>query len=355
MFKWLYGFFLLKILQIFQERVIFKPYPRGILPLRSPRFYSLHPVKEGAISRQPLSLGASSVVADGVLAEKATSSTSVNLASKSSSFGNCLRFWHYSQADSYATKVDGDVTSHIYHGGSAPCFIFFHGNTGHIANLASPRKAFAYDNRYRLALLNAIISYRADFFAFSLSGYGGSSGKPSEANFKRDVDLIAKNLLINRKNTNYIIIGESLGAFSALYLTNILLENGIVPNCTCLIAPFTNIIDKTYERFPILHNIKPANLESSIRHYFDNKKQILKLATLLNSNIMESENFLLSLFHPECDEVTPKSHSQALHKQAESLNIKSELKIIKDATHITWSASDIVSHLIDIYIASYQN
>lgn len=350
MFKWIYGFFLLKILQIFQEKVIFKPYPRGIFPLRSPRFYGLHFVEEGAISRQPPSLGASSV-----LAEKANSSTSVNLGGKSASFGNCLRFWHYSQADSCATKADRDVISHIYHGGSAPCFIFFHGNTGHMANLAAPRKAPPYDNRYRLSLLNAIISYRADFFAFSLSGYGGSSGKPSEANFKRDVDLIAKKLSINRKNTNYIIIGESLGAFSALYLTNTLLENGIVPNCTCLIAPFTNIIDKTYERFPILHNIKPANLESSIRHYFDNKKQILKLATLLNSNIMKSEDFLLSLFHPECDEVTPKSHSQALHKQAKSLNIKSELEIIKDATHITWSASNIISKLIDIYVASYHN
>jgi alpha-beta hydrolase superfamily lysophospholipase len=213
-----------------------------------------------------------------------------------------------------------------------PIFIIFHGNTGHFGDVGKPQENEVYDRRYRLNLIKEIIKNDADFMAVSLRGYGKSEGKSSEANFAEDISKIAE--LIGEKNyKNIIILGESLGANSALKLNEKLLEKNIEVKKVALIAPFLSLLKFVEDKFP---EFKKVNLIDKLKYKFDNKKII--------SETKSEAEFLL--FHPIKDLTTNFNNSEILFEAGEKNNLNIKLFAMENCGHITWKPDFIVKEIL---------
>ncbi len=205
-------------------------------------------------------------------------------------------------------------------------FVVFHGNTGHFGDVGKPKPDESHNARYRIKLLQDIVAKGNGFVAVSHRGYGNSSGKPSEAGFEKDLKAVTK-FLDKEKYDNLIIFGESLGANSALKLNEYLHyehERAVV-----LIAPFTNLFDKTFELYP---EFKDFDMKKFLHHNFDNKK------------IFEETNFKgkFLIFHPMGDETTPIAHSENLLEIAKRRKLDAELFRLSGCGHITWNPDQVI-------------
>lgn len=211
-------------------------------------------------------------------------------------------------------------------------FIFFHGNTGNIADVGKPEEGENYDRRYRLKLLEEIKSKGQNFIAVSLRGYGKSDGYPSEKNFEEDLKLIA-NYIVKQGLKNIVVIGESLGSNSALKLNELIIKRDIKLEKVILIAPFSNLINAVEKNYP---EFKKVNLSKWLRHRLDN------LEILSNSN--SAAKFVL--FHSNDDETTDISHSKMLLEAGKSNNLDIKLVELEKAGHINWKAEQIISEAL---------
>jgi uncharacterized protein len=133
------------------------------------------------------------------------------------------------------TTADGEklIAWHVPPHGSKPIVIYFQGNAGALNLRAGRFKWLIADGTGLLAL-----SYR---------GYGGSTGKPTEAGLIRDAEA-AYEFAIARYPAECIVLwGESLGTGVAVALAVERKIAGII-----LDAPFTSTVDLGAAAYPFL-------------------------------------------------------------------------------------------------------
>ena len=131
-------------------------------------------------------------------------------------------------------SADGErlIAWHVPPQGSKPVVIYFHGNGGAL-NLRADR--FRWLTADGFGLLG--LSYR---------GYGGSSGKPSEAGFLLDASAVYDFATV-RYPRRIVLWGESLGTGVAVALAAERPINGLI-----LDAPFTSAADVGAAAFPFV-------------------------------------------------------------------------------------------------------
>jgi len=211
-----------------------------------------------------------------------------------------------------------------------PYLVFFHGNAGHFGDLRSLTEKG--NNRgYRLQLLHDFADKGYGFIAVSLRGYGKSSGKPSEAGFRKDVKAVAE--IIRQNNYKTLIFGESLGAFSALVMMQEL-EQASPPEMVVLMAPFSNLEEKARE---IHAEFSKFDLSKYLKHQFDNQK------------IIEETGYKgkILLFHPSEDEVSGPYHSNILLGEGIKAGRDIELIMLKNAGHVSWNVDEVAAIMIE--------
>jgi hypothetical protein len=161
-----------------------------------------------------------------------------------------------------------------------PTVLFFHGNAGAMPDRAD-RLAF-YQTR---GLGAAFLSYR---------GYGGSSGRPSEAGFHTDADTAYRFLLAQGLPASRIVlVGESLGTGVAVQLAARHPVAAVV-----LEAPFTAAVDVAAQAYPGV----PVRL--LMRDPFRSRDHITRIGAPL------------LILHGEADQVIPFTMGQSLFAQA---------------------------------------
>jgi alpha-beta hydrolase superfamily lysophospholipase len=265
-------FFYIKLLFLtqFQDSIIFKPDPRGVRPIEAPIEYGLG----------------------------------------------------MTEVDSIKTSDDQEIYIWIHsskNNEKSLMFIFFHGNAGHLGDT------------YRTRLLQEMLKSGHGFIAVSHRGFGNSSGEPSEEGFSKDLDAVV-NYIENEKSERLVIIGESLGASSALALNEKLQRRNIDSEAVVLIAPFTSILGKVEDLHP---EIMRFDVDSRLDHKFDNMKIIKQ--TEYQGKII--------LLHPENDETTPKRHSKMLYEAAKNRNLNIVYHELKGAGHVTWNAQKVIEYI----------
>ena len=273
----------LLFLTAFQDSIIFKPDPDGIKPLKNPIEYGL----------------------------SETSTVSINITDEE-------------KIDLWVRQPDNKEKGLM--------FIYFHGNTGHIADVGKPESEDV-DRNYRIKFLKQISKQGHGFTAISHRGFGLGSGEPSEENFAEDIKFLA-DFLQQEKNLKLVLVGESLGASSALKLNEELLNKNIIAESVILIAPFVSIMKKIEDLHP---EILRFDVESRLRHKFDNKKII--------SQTQYKKNLILA--HPTEDETTPIYHSEELLEIGKQNNLNIKLERLEGSDHITWDPKDILEIVED--------
>ncbi len=210
-----------------------------------------------------------------------------------------------------------------------PYIVFFHGNAGHFGDLKS-QMTEGNDRGYRLKLIHDFIDNGYGLIAVSLRGYGKSTGKPSEEGFVKDVTAFSE--LIKKENYKTIILGESLGAFSALTLMGKLENTEQNPSGIVLIAPFSSLIEKAYE---IHEEFRRFDAAKYLKYRFDNRK-------LISESKYKGRILLL---HPSDDKTSGAYHSKILQGEGAKNGVDIKLTILKNADHVTWDPH-LVSKLI---------
>lgn len=211
-------------------------------------------------------------------------------------------------------------------------YVFFHGNTGHLGDVGGPTKKDEepYDRDYRVKLLKEISENGHGFVAVSHRGFGKSTGAPSEKGFLRDIEAVA-DFLEKEKYDNLVIIGESLGAFSALALAEELaVKKNIVAKSVNLIAPFSSIEQKVLDDHPDLSRF---DLEEWIEHELNNLEIVRRM----------NEKIHLNLLHSEQDNTTGIHHTRKLLKAGEERGLKIKFHDISPSSHINWSAKRVLA------------
>lgn len=158
-----------------------------------------------------------------------------------------------------------------------PTLIYFHGNAGHLGMRADKLAAFGKEGMGVLG-----VSWR---------GYGASTGVPSENGLYED-GRAALALAIDHLDVDFrsvILYGESLGTGVAVHL-GALMPLGLV----VLEAPYTSVVKRAEERFPILP------IRYMLRSRFDSRSKIGKLQSPL------------LLLHGEQDMIIPVHHGKEL-------------------------------------------
>ena len=125
---------------------------------------------------------------------------------------------------------------------SKPVLIFFHGNAGHIGDLAVKVRPYV-EAGFGILL----VGYR---------GYGGNPGKPSEKGLYEDATAALEFLLMSGVTSDqWVLYGESLGAAIAVEMA--VRFNFSAPVASVILeAPFTSMADVAIKRYPFV----PINL-----------------------------------------------------------------------------------------------
>lgn len=175
-----------------------------------------------------------------------------------------------------------------------PTILYFHGNAGNLANRAFRARAYA---QAGFGLL--MLSYR---------GYGGSTGKPSEAANVTDARLAYETLISEDIQPSSIVLyGESLGSGVAVQVAV-----GKPVAAIVLDAPFTSILDVAMGAYPFLP-VRPLLIDR-----YDSMQYIKRVkAPLL-------------VLHGTRDLVIPVAMGQALHAAA---NEPKRLHIFPEGDH----------------------
>lgn len=162
-----------------------------------------------------------------------------------------------------------------------PSLLYFHGNAGNLQTRAGRVGEYLAKGRGMLML-----SYR---------GYGGSGGKPTEANNVSDA-LIAYEWLVQQQGldpNDIVLYGESLGSGIAVQLAAKKPVGGII-----LDAPYTSIADVGARLYPYLP------VQTLILDRYDSLSRIDRIAAPL------------LIVHGENDDLIPISMGRALFEKA---------------------------------------
>jgi dipeptidyl aminopeptidase/acylaminoacyl peptidase len=267
------------ILSQVQDWFIFIPHPSGMKPIMSPAEYGFGGAEDKMLTTED---------------------------------GETIHYWIKKPADK-----------------DKPYIVFFHGNAGHFGDLKS-MMIKNNDRGYRLKLLHDFADNGYGFIAVSLRGYGKSTGKPSEHGFAKDVSAVSE--LIKKQNYKTIILGESLGAFSALTLLGKLENTDHDPAGIALIAPFSTMKEKVFEIYPEFRKLDVSN---RLKYKFDNQK-------LISESRYKGTILLL---HPSKDNTSGPYHSKILLEEGKKNGLDIKLTMLENADHVTWDPH-LVSKLI---------
>ena len=168
-----------------------------------------------------------------------------------------------------------NITSWFKMGSSnKPFLIFFHGNAGHIGDVAAKARPYV-DAGFGILL----VGYR---------GFGGNPGKPSEKGLYEDSAAALNFLLLSGvKSNHWVLYGESLGAAIAVEMATRF--NHLVPvSSVVLEAPFTSMADAARAHYPF------APIKLLLKDNYDSLSKIDKIT----SPIM--------ILHGDMDETVPQ-------------------------------------------------
>jgi hypothetical protein len=234
----------------------------------------------------------------------------------------------------------------------SPTFLVFHGNTGHWAS-ASPEPLEHYNPSYRIGLLQEIVAAGAGLIAVSMRGYGLSQAegvKPSQKGFDRDLNALADHLLEQGAVCRQLIIlGESLGCYCAMKMSELLSEGDYPPPVVGLIAPFSSLREKALDIMvrelglnskKIKEKTLHRRINANLKHSFDLEELVTHLV---------KERTFLYIHHPEEDEVTLPVHGQRLARIALVNEIAHKLDLAPEVHHTNWDARYIVAKLMHKY------
>lgn len=167
-----------------------------------------------------------------------------------------------------------------------------------------------------------------NIYFINLSGYGSSTGKPSESVFYQN-GLDVYDYIVNQENTKpdtIILMGRSLGSAVALYVN----ANRKV-KALLLVTPF----DKLSNLVPgLLKYLFPTTL--TLKHKFDNLSYIESI---------KNKILILAASH---DEVIPTKSTMTLHK---TCDVNAKCTVIDDTNHQTIS-NEIYFEEINEFIAA---
>jgi len=127
--------------------------------------------------------------------------------------------------DVYLDTMDGDkIHGWFYQGEKKETILYCHGNAGNIGD--------------REHIIHFFKNMGYSVFMFDYSGYGRSTGKPSEKSLFHSAQIACEYLVKDRKTSldNIIIFGSSIGSSVASWLTQY-----CRPRCLILQAPFYRI------------------------------------------------------------------------------------------------------------------
>ncbi len=173
----------------------------------------------------------------------------------------------------------------------APTVLFFHGQSGNLADRAE---------RFR-----EILNSGYGLFAPSYRGYPGSAGVPSETAFVSDgIELFDR---LDAQDASVVLHGQSLGTGVAAAVAAQRQDAALL----VLEAPFTATVDVAGERYPWL----PVSL--------------LMTDQFATRDIIGGIDVPTLIFHGSADTVVPPHHAQALADRASA----AQLHMIDDGTH----------------------
>lgn len=279
----------IKFLNLMQDKLIFKPLPSNVTPMKEPNEYGLDQVSAQDIQAE-----------DGV----------------------SIHLWLKDPEDE-----------------NSPVFIIFHGNTGHFGDVGARKKGETHDPQYRIRLLEDIVKRGYGIIAVSLRGFGKSGkAKPGEEGFAKDIKAVIKFALEEKKfhSNRIILLGESLGAAVAMMAAEEMTRIDKPPAVVAKVAAFSSMKWKVLELHPDLLEEK---VEKAIRHKFDSEHRIKML----------SEKTHLYIAHPSEDAVTGKHHSKKLADLAKEHGLKVTHTELAGAGHITWSPKEVISGVLEVY------
>lgn len=130
--------------------------------------------------------------------------------------------------------ADGErvIAWHVPPAPEKPVVLYFHGNGGAL--------------RYRVKRFRALIADGTGLLALSYRGYGGSSGRPSQAGFMADADALYGFAVARYAPERLVLWGKSIGAGIAVPLAASKPVGKLI-----LEAPFTSAADVGARAYPI--------------------------------------------------------------------------------------------------------
>ena len=192
-----------------------------------------------------------------------------------------------------------------------PTLLYFHGNAGNLLSRAGRMGEYMAKGRGMLML-----GYR---------GYGGSGGKPTEANNVADAGLAYRWLLEKGIQASDIIVyGESLGSGVGVQLAQKQPVGGII-----LDAPYTSIADVGARIYPFLP------VRSFILDRYDSLSRIAQI------------NAPLLIVHGDQDDLIPIEMGRQLYDRARDPKQFSPVEGGGHADHWMFGSYDIIHAWID--------
>jgi fermentation-respiration switch protein FrsA (DUF1100 family) len=212
------------------------------------------------------------------------------------------------------TADEVDLKAWYWPGSNGVTLLIFHGNAGHRADRL-PWIASFHQRGYGVFLLD----YR---------GYGGSSGRPSEAGLYRDA-AAAWDCLRQLTSDRIVVLGESIGSGVAVELCR-----HETPAALVIHSGFTSAVDVGKQAYPFLP------VKWLLKDRFDNAAKLAGVRCPL------------LVIHGERDSIIPASHGRRLYELA---NPPKELYLISGADHndLLLVGSDDYYNRIDAFLQSH--
>ena len=192
-----------------------------------------------------------------------------------------------------------------------PTLLYFHGNAGNLLSRAGRMGEYLDKGRGMMML-----SYR---------GYGGSGGKPTEANNVADARLAYKWLVEQSVQPAEIVVyGESLGSGVAVQLAERETVGGVI-----LDAPYTSIADVGARLYPYLP------VQTFILDRYDSLSRIARI------------NAPLLIVHGDQDDLIPISMGRRLFEHAKEPRQFSPIVGGGHADHWMFGSYDVIHGWLD--------
>jgi len=177
-----------------------------------------------------------------------------------------------------------------------PTIVYFHGNTGNLAN--------------RAQRFDRVLKKGYGLVAMAYRGSSGSQGKPDQTDILQDSAFLIENIEQTGipKGADLVYYGESLGTGVASHLAAT-----HPPKALILESPFKSVTELAVSQLPIF----------PVRTILDQKWDNLK--------VIQDVKVPLLIVHGQKDRLIPFSHGQAVFTNSPSKH--KVLRIISDGTH----------------------